>query len=63
MDSYKENELLSVAEIADKYNITTVAVRYWIKKGLPTSLRKVMKRKAFIVIDPEVFEKFIGLSK
>lgn len=53
--------LYTVAEIAEQFGVTTMAVRHWIKKGLPYEIEKVIGIKPRMVIDPEEVKKFLGL--
>jgi len=54
---------LTVAEVAEEYNVTTMAVRYWIKNGLRTYKRRVIGKKEHIVIDPDDVIKFLNLTE
>ena len=56
-----KKKLYSVAEIAEKFGVTTMAVRHWIKKGLKTETEKIIGVKPRMVIDPEDVKKFLGL--
>jgi len=55
-------KMYTVAEIADQFGVTTMGVRYWIKKGLPTELEKVIGIKPRIVIDPIEVKNFLGIT-
>lgn len=54
---------MTVKEIADLYGVTVTGVRYWIKKGLPYTIEKVIGVKPRMVINPKDVEKFLNLSK
>lgn len=54
---------LSVAEVAKKYGVTTMAVRHWMKKGLPFSTKKIIGRKPFKVIKESDLDSFLNLSE
>ncbi len=56
------NKKLTVAEIAARYEVTPMGVRYWIKKGLPYEMEKVIGVKPRKVIDPDEVDKFLNLS-
>lgn len=56
-------EKKTVSEIAKMYNVTTMAVRHWIKKGLPYTTERVIGVKPRMVINPDDVKKFLGLNK
>lgn len=41
----------TVQGIADKFGVSGVAVRNWLKDGLPYKLEKIIGRKTRIIID------------
>ena len=53
----------TVREIAEIYNVTTSGVRYWIDKGLPYEIEKVIGIKPRMVIDPKDVDIFLDLGK
>ena len=55
-------KLKTVAEIAAQFGVTTMGVRYWIKKGLKTSTEKVVGIKTRIVINPDDVREFLKLK-
>jgi predicted transcriptional regulator len=55
-------KLKTVAEIAELYGVTHMAVRHWIKKGLKTQTERVIGIKPRMVIDPDDVKKFLGLK-
>lgn len=55
-------ERKTVSEIAKMYNVTTMGVRHWIKKGLPYEIEKVIGIKPRMVIDPNDVEEFLNLG-
>ena len=52
-------KLKTVAEIAAEFNVTTMGVRYWIKKGLKYKTEKVVGIKPRIVINPDDVREFL----
>lgn len=49
--------LKTIKEIANKYNVTTMAVRNWIKKyGIPTNYERVIGVKPRIVINESLLQ-------
>lgn len=46
-------EMLTVAEIAKRFGVTTTAVRHWLNQGLPYKKEKVTGIKPRMIIDPE----------
>jgi len=55
-------EMKTVEEIAKIYNVTSMGVRTWIKKGLPYKIEKVIGIKPRIVIDVKDVEKFLKIG-
>ena len=53
----------TVKQIADMFGVTSAGVRYWISKGLPYEMEKVIGIKPRKVIDPEDVPKFLKLTK
>lgn len=53
----------SVAEIAEMYGVTSMAVRYWIKQGLEFSRRREIGRKEYIVINKKDVDKYLKLTE
>lgn len=53
---------LTVKEVSEKYNVTRAGVYYWINKGLPYEVEKVVGIKPRMVIDPIEVDKFLGLN-
>ena len=47
------SELLTVREIAEKFKVSQMSVRLWIKDGLPVKYEKVIGIKTRMIIDPE----------
>jgi len=58
----KMEKLKTVSEIAAQFGVTTMGVRYWIKKGLKTSTEKVVGIKTRIVINPDDVREFLKLK-
>lgn len=58
----KKIELLTVAEIAERFGVTTMGVRYWIKKGLKFKTEKVIGVRPRTVIDPNDVIEFLGIG-
>ncbi len=56
-------KLYTVAEIAEQFGVTTMAVRHWIKKGLHTETERVIGVKPRMVIDPDDVKSFLGLKE
>ena len=56
------NKLKTVEEIAKYYGVTGMAVRLWIKKGLPYKIEKVIGIKPRIVIAIKDVEHFLKLG-
>lgn len=54
---------LTVAQIAEKYGVTSVAVRHWLNKGLKFETEKVIGIKPRKVIDPKDVDEFLGLTR
>ena len=54
---------LSVNETAKQRGVTSMAVRYWLKKGLKHSTRREIGKKEYIVIDPKDVDEFLNLTK
>lgn len=53
----------TVKEIAAIFGVTTAGVRYWLSKGLPYEIEKVIGIKPRKVIDPDDVYEFLGLTK
>jgi hypothetical protein len=53
----------TVKEIAQMYGVTTSGVRYWISKGLPFKVEKVVGVKPRKVIHPDDVPVFLGLTE
>ena len=58
-----KKQLYTVAEIALMFDVTTTAVRHWIKKGLHTETEKIIGVKPRMVIDPDDVKSFLGLKE
>lgn len=56
------NKKKTVKEISEMYNVTTSGVRYWIDKGLPYEIEKVVGIKPRMVIDPVDVDEFLNLG-
>jgi len=57
------SELKTIKEVAEHFNVTTMAVRYWIKhKDIPCKVEKVIGIKPRIVLNVEDVERALGLS-
>ena len=54
---------LSVAKIADKFNVTKAGVYYWIDNGLPFEKEKIIGKKPRKIIDPDDVYDFLGLER
>lgn len=54
--------LYSVSELAELLDVTPQGVRYWIKKGLPYRIEKVIGIKPRMVIDGADVIKFLDLG-
>ena len=54
---------ISVLETAKQRGVTTMAVRYWLKRGLEHTTRREIGRKEYIVIDPKDVDDFLNLTK
>ena len=54
------NNLKSMAEIAEMYNVTYAGVKYWIENGLEYKIEKIIGKKPRKVIDPKDVEKFLN---
>jgi len=52
----------TVKELAAKYDVTSMAVRHWLNKGLPYEMEKVIGIKPRIIIDVNEAEKFLKLT-
>lgn len=52
----------TVTEIADMFNVSTTAVRLWIKKGLKTETEKVIGLKPRMVVDKNDVCEFLGVD-
>ena len=52
----------TVTEIAEMFNVSTTAVRLWIKKGLKTETEKVIGLKPRMVIDKNDVCDFLGVD-
>ena len=52
----------TVTEIAEMFNVSTTAVRLWIKKGLKTETEKVIGLKPRMVIDKNDVCEFLGVD-
>jgi len=51
---------MTIKDIAEKYGVTTMAVRYWIKDGnIPTSKEKVIGVKPRIIIELKDVEDYL----
>lgn len=50
--------MLTVKETAEKYGVTTMAVRLWIKDGLKYKTEKIIGIKPRMIIDPKDVEKY-----
>ena len=59
------NEFKTVEGIAKAYGVTGMAVRSWIKKGLPYKIEKVIGIKPRIIIETKEVDNFlkIGIRK
>lgn len=47
------DNMLTVKEVAQKFGVSQMAVRLWIKDGLPVKYEKVVGIKTRMIIDPE----------
>ena len=56
-------KMYTVAEVAEHFGLTTMAVRHWIANGLPTETEKVIGMKPRMVMDLDVVYQFIGVKK
>lgn len=56
-------ESKTVQEIADMFNVTPPAVRYWIKNGLPTTKRREIGKKEHTVIIPSDVYTHLGIEE
>ena len=56
-------KLYTVSEVAEEFGVTSMAVRHWIAKGLPTETEKVIGIKPRMVIDLNDVYSFTGLKK
>ena len=57
------NDLKSIKEIAEHFNVTTMAVRYWIKeKNIPYSIQKVIGIKPRMMLKIEDVENALNLN-
>lgn len=52
----------TVREIAELFGVTTMGVRYWINKGLPYQIEKVIGIKPRIIIRVKDVENFLNLG-
>ena len=52
---------MTVNEIAKKYGITKAGVYYWLSKGLPYEMEKVIGIKPRKKIDPKDVDEFLKL--
>ena len=49
--------MMTIKELASKYNVTTMAVRFWIKKhNLPYDFERVVGVRPRIIIDEKHIE-------
>ena len=55
-------ELKTILEISKQFNVSTMGVRYWIKKGLKYKTEKVIGLKPRIVINPKDVDKFLNIG-
>ena len=55
--------MLTIAEMANKYKISYVAVRQWVSRGCPYENEKVIGRKSRIVLDEKKVEEWLNLTK
>ncbi len=55
-------KLKTVAEIAAEFGVTSMGVRYWIKKGLKHKTEKVIGIKTRIVINPDDVREFLQIK-
>jgi hypothetical protein len=51
--------LKTVAQIAEMFGVTPGGVRYWISKGLPFKVQKVIGLRPRKVIDPADVNEFL----
>ena len=47
------SEMLTVRQIAEKFKVSQMSVRLWIKDGLPVKYEKVIGIKTRMIIDPD----------
>lgn len=47
------SQMLTVNQIAERFGVSSMAVRLWIKDGLPVKYEKVIGIKTRMIIDPE----------
>ena len=50
--------MLTVREAAEKFGVSHMAVRLWIKDGLPVKYEKVIGFKTRMIIDPDDVIKY-----
>jgi hypothetical protein len=56
-------EKLTIAETAERFNVTVTGVRYWISKGLKFEVEKVIGIKPRMIIDPDDVYEFLGIER
>ena len=52
------SKLFTIQEIAEKFGVTHMAVRLWIKKGLPFQKEKIIGTKTRMIVDPKDVVEF-----
>lgn len=50
--------MLTVREVAEKYGVSTMAVRHWLADGLPYKVEKIIGLKPRMIIDPKDVEAY-----
>ena len=53
---------ISIQKISNNFKVSEVAVRKWVKKGLPHRKEKIIGRRARIVIRKSDVKKFLKLG-
>lgn len=58
-----EKKMQTIKEVAEKYNVTTMAVRHWIKKyDIETKTERVVGIKPRIILNILDLQKKLGLT-
>jgi hypothetical protein len=61
-EKIEKEKWLTLAEVAALYGVSTQAVRYWIENGLSCKRKKVVGKKAFIVIEAKAVRDHLQLG-